>query len=127
MYFIQRSFRELERELDIGGQILKMYWTGKKSLENDPKIKKALNEFTTNKGREILQWVPENPVQKLKAIHGKYGSSISMFLQPPLFSIYRLASEVAHGSFYGAMKILGFSDLNQPKMSWTNSKIRDHI
>ena len=69
----------------------------------------ALTEFTSKKGREITSWTPETVQEQIEAIDARYGKRISTNLQFALMSIYRHASEIAHGTFFGALFALGLT------------------
>jgi hypothetical protein len=109
-HWLQKTFRDLERELKIGEQVLKLKWDGEVDLEIYPEIKKALEEFTSNRGKEVNQWTPESLVERLEVIQEKFGSKISNPLQFGVFGIYRHASEISHGTFFSALWILGTSE-----------------
>jgi hypothetical protein len=108
---LQKSFRDLNREVKIADANLKIGWTGNVDPSQDPELTKALAEFTSKKGREITSWTPETVKEQIEAIHTRYGSSVAVPLQFALLALYRHASEIAHGTLYGALFALG---LTQP-------------
>jgi hypothetical protein len=128
-HYMQKAFRNLDRELQIDDQILKIGLAGEVDLNKNPRLKKALDDFTSKRGREITKWTPETPVEKIEVIHRKYGPRVSKSLQLAFFQIYRLASEIVHGSFFGAMFLLGFSEPGGPPKNETQRKkrIRAHL
>lgn len=114
---IQKSYRDLDRRLDINGQTLHLKWEGKPNLERDSELQSALAEFTNKKEREITSWTPETVQEQISAIDIRYGKNISANLQFALMSIYRHASEIAHGTFFGALFSLGLTSPSGPPKS----------
>ncbi len=117
-HWLQRSFRDLDRKLNIANQTIKIKYFGKAIQEKFPDLQKSIDEFTSKRGREIHEWTPESLVEKLEEINSKYGSKISTKLQFAFFAVYGDASQFAHGSFFGALDILGLTDpkgLKPPK------------
>ncbi len=119
-HYIQKAYKDLNTEFDILGQVIKQEFSGKVDLEANVDLKNAIEEFTTSKGKSINNWTPENPSEKLEAIHKKYGKDISLSLQFGLFSIYGNASEIIHGTFYGSMFLLGLTEPNKSSPSAEN-------
>jgi hypothetical protein len=109
-HWLQRSYRDLDRELTIGNQFIKKKYFGKAVQEQFPDLQKSIEDFTNKKGKEIHTWTEESVVEKLKEIHSKYGTEISTPLQMGFFAIYDDASQFSHGSFFGALDILGLTD-----------------
>jgi hypothetical protein len=100
---MQKSYRDLKRELDIGGQKLKLEWNGELDLSKNLDLQAAIDEYTSRKGREITSWTPETTVQQLEAVKNRYGGKAIAGLQFTLIAIYRHASEIAHGTLFGAL------------------------
>lgn len=109
---LQKSFRDLHRELEIGGMKLSVEWQGQIDLSANPSIDAALKEFTNKQGREITSWTPENIKDEIKAIDDRFGKNASVNLQFGLISIYRHASEIAHGTLFGALFSIGLTSPN---------------
>ena len=105
----QKAYRDLERVLEINSEKISLRWTGKDSLPNDQELQDALDEFTSRNGREVTNWTPENVKERIEKISSKYGTDVSRRLQFGLLSIYRHASEIAHGSVFGALYVLGLT------------------
>jgi hypothetical protein len=113
---IQKSFRDLHRELEIGTNRLKVDWQGGVDLSAHPEIEKALKIFTNKQGREITSWTPETVKEEIDAINDKFGKNVSGNLQFGLIAIYRHASEIAHGTLFGALFSIGLTSPNgKPK------------
>jgi hypothetical protein len=114
---LQKAYRDLDRELDIRGQKLLLKWKGEVKLDGNPELQAALAEFTSKKGREITSWTPETVQEQVETIDARYGKRISANLQFALMSIYRHASEIAHGTFFGALFALGLTSPSSPPKS----------
>jgi uncharacterized protein DUF5677 len=106
---LQKSYRDLQRELDINSQRLTLAWSGRVEPSADPELQAALADFTSRKGREITGWTPESVKEQISVIDAKYGPKVSIGLQFALLSIYRHASEIAHGTLFGALFSLGLT------------------
>lgn len=120
----QKAYRDLNRHLDINGQNLTLKWGGEVKLEENPELQVALAEFTSKKGREITSWTPETVQEQIEIVDSRYGKHVSMNLQFALISIYRHASEIAHGTFFGALFSLGLtSPSGSPK---SPVELQDH-
>lgn len=106
---LQKAYRDLSRELYISRQKLSIKWNGNIDPADNPELQTALAEFTSKKGREITGWTPETVQQQIEIIDSCYGKRVSTRLQFALMSIYRHASEIAHGTFFGALFALGLT------------------
>lgn len=106
---LQKAYRDLERELEINSQKVKVSWGGKLDPSAHPELQSALANFTSKKGREITSWTPETVKEQIEVIDAKYGSKASIGLQFALLSIFRHASEIAHGTLFGALFSLGLT------------------
>lgn len=109
-YAYQKGYRDLFRGIDINDFKIK---SGLSEFVSEfekaaPKeMKDALSDFTTKKGREIMEWTPENAKTKLELIGKTYGTYVNGLLSFAFFSIYRDVSEIIHNSYYGARIYLG--------------------
>lgn len=114
----QKTFRDLHRELTISGKTLVVRAAGKsENLPEEASLKEALAEFTSKKGHEITPWTPENLVQRIEAVGAAYGEDVQLELQFALFGLYRHASEIIHGTLFGALFSLGFTTPGGPPAS----------
>jgi hypothetical protein len=114
---LQKAYRDLSRELNISGQKLTLKWIGEIKSESNPELQAALAEFTSKKGREITSWTPETVQEQIETVDACYGKRISIHLQFALMSIYRHASEIAHGTYFGALFALGLTSPSGPPKS----------
>jgi hypothetical protein len=92
-------------------------WNGEVKSDSNPELQAALAEFTSKKGREITSWTPETVQEQIETIDARYGKRISTNLQFALMSIYRHESDIAHGTFFGALFALGLTSPSGPPKS----------
>ena len=104
---LQRSHRNLDRRFQVNDRTMRVFWSGKDSIEESPEVKAALNEFTTKKGKEVVAWSKETPKEKMTAIDQKYGKNISIPFEFGYFGIYRHASDITHATLFGVLFLLG--------------------
>lgn len=103
-----RSFRDLYRRAEMGG------WTFESGYEADipatvlQSVETMAAEFTTAKGRE-KDWTDLNLRQRLDVAAAIFPGTALLSLNASAFNIYRNASEVMHGSYYGALLIWGIT------------------
>lgn len=105
----QKAFRDLNRESLIDGRGIKVTWSGLDSFKIDNELKEAVDRYTSRKGREISSWTNESIINRLEYIYEKYGNNVGDKLHFPFYAIYRHASEISHGSFFGALVTLGLT------------------
>ncbi len=119
----------MRRELPLSDGKLLFTHTGAEEIWDDPKVKELLEEYTGKRGQEIRQWTPQSVVQRIEKIEEKYGARKVSSLRFALFSIYREASEVIHGTYYGTLVGLGGSEPGKAPTSeeeWFQRK-REHF
>jgi hypothetical protein len=109
-YAYQKGYRDLFRGIDINNFKIKSGFTDyieefEKAAPGE--MKKALSDFTTKRGREVMNWTPETTKDKLEIIGKKYGEYVNGLLTFAFFSIYRDVSEIIHNSYYGVRIYLG--------------------
>jgi hypothetical protein len=113
----QKALRDLERSIELAGQqVIRLKWSGAHGTLADPSNQQLLQEFTTKSGREITSWTPENVQQRLESVFAKFGRDDSLGLAYGLL-LYRHASEIAHGTFFGALFAWGATDAKGPPKS----------
>lgn len=109
----QKAYRDLERKLNIDSMNLTIETLGLENLKVPKDLKKALDEYTNQKGFEIRSWTGENVFKKIEIISSKYGQKIKDILNIGLFNIYRHSSEIAHGTLFGLFYIIGATSFKQ--------------
>lgn len=97
---IQKSYRKLDRSIKVGNHKISVSYSGKEAIKTD-RILEALNEFTSQHGKEITHWTKMSIEERLNVISEKTKINIGIFMLNTL-SIYEDASESLHGTLYGA-------------------------
>jgi hypothetical protein len=105
----QKAYRDLKRESRVAGQTISLMWSGSVDLDVHPDLKAALAEYTGSKGQELRDWTPETAAQQVEAVGARYGSAVATALQLGLFNVFRHGSEVAHGTLFGVLYVLGIT------------------
>ncbi len=105
----QKALRDLDRRIKVGGEGFQLRWSGAESVLSDPENRRLLEEFTSKAGREMSAWTTEGVTKRLETILGAYPiTQCNGFLWGLL--LYRHASEIAHGSLFGALYCYGATD-----------------
>jgi hypothetical protein len=113
----QKSLRDLDRTIEIAGkEAMKVKWSGADIALAAPENKQLLAEFTSKAGREITAWTPESVKERLEAVYTRFGDERTKGMLFGLL-LYRHASEIAHGTLYGSLFILGATDPHGPPKS----------
>lgn len=99
-YTIQKAHRRLERSVTAGKHTISMKYEGVADPSEVPGLKKALDMFTSKRGREITRWTQNGLGERIEVIDEKSSVSALPFLMC-WHSIYEDASEALHGTFYG--------------------------
>jgi hypothetical protein len=113
----QKALRDLDRTIEIAGkEAMTVRWSGADVALAVPENQKLLAEFTSKSGREITAWTPENVKERLETVYTRFGEES---VKGMLFGLllYRHASEIAHGTLYGSLFILGGTDPHGPPKS----------
>jgi hypothetical protein len=110
----QKSVRELNRESRIAGSVFKTAFSGSDALHADPQVAADLAEFTFSSGREAQHWIDTGIDARIAAVGRVCGASVLHFLHSSRFMVYRHASEVLHGTLFGALHFFGVSLPQRP-------------
>jgi Family of unknown function (DUF5677) len=108
----QKQYRDILIKLDINDTRLTLETKNNIDLEKQPDLKAALDEFTNKKGREITSWTPETVKEQVEFISKTFAGRTGINLQFALLGVYRHSSEIAHGTFFGALLALGANGAN---------------
>ena len=109
---LQKSVRDLERLAEAGNMKFAFGWKGSvdELKQKFPEIRSAIDNFTDRRsGRERTNWSGKSEPEKIDVIARKYGDRVGGFLLIAMAAIYRHASELAHGTLFGAHWHLGFT------------------
>jgi hypothetical protein len=113
----QKAYRDLNRDLDIAGNKIILKWNGVDKININAELQSAIMDFTSRKGKEITSWTPETVKNRIENIKKRFGDRVATKLQFPFFAIYRHASEISHGTFFGALFALGLTSPTGPPRS----------
>lgn len=103
-----RAYRDLNREAEMGGLQIRAGYAGQLPAADLQRLETMASEFTTAKGRE-KDWTDLSLRQRLDATTTAFPGTALMSLTVSAFNIYRHASEVLHGSYYGALLVWGLT------------------
>ena len=116
---LQKSYRDLKREIELNDFKLII---GIKDIESIPKtdrLRKSMEEFTSKKGLEVRAWTGDNIYTKIDLITDKFCKRIGIPFTMAFYYIYRHASEIIHGTIFGAMYNFG---MTQFRHEWPESQ-----
>lgn len=105
-YTKQKSYRVLKRNVRVGKLIAELKWKGRPSLENDPELQKAIDLFTSKRGKTLTRWRGKNLLEMLDIVSQKTDIDVKP-LMLGLLAIYDDASEALHGTLYGTIFQIG--------------------
>ncbi len=109
----QKAFRDLKRTSSIAGYTVSVGWTGKLTSEDEARLSALVAEFTTKSGRERHDWTESNLEHRLAAIDKRFGHRVMTLIHPAFLMIYRHASEILHGTYFGALFFWGVTTPGQ--------------
>ncbi len=122
----QKALRDLERTIELAGEeVFKLRWSGADAVLGDSANQALLQEFTSKSGREITSWTPENVLQRVERIDQTFGRRKTEGLAWGLL-LYRHASEIAHGTLYGALFSWGAAQPQGAPQSTKDLKVFRH-
>ena len=105
-YTKQKAYRMLNRSLTAGDSKVRLRWTDPIELEKEPELKKALELFTSKKGKAKTRWTSHSLSEMLESIASRGGLEIG-YLMFAILGIYDNASEALHGTLYGSIFHIG--------------------
>jgi len=105
-HYMQKSLREIDRDIDFMSTYLDAS-PAHPDWHRSPELGDALEEFTDSRGREKKNWATDSYSERIAAIGREFGKKEAEILRVAMHSIYRPASEILHGTFYGAMFAAG--------------------
>ena len=105
-YTKQKGYRVLDRSFTAGNLRVDLKWSGSIELEKQPELKKAVDMFTSDRGKAKTRWTSKNLSAMLDLISNKGGLEIG-YLMFAILWIYDDASEALHGTLYGSTFHIG--------------------
>jgi hypothetical protein len=104
---LQKTYRNLDRSSSISGTKINLRYTGHIDPSDVPGLQESLKAFSTAKGNEKRLWTEDSIEQRLSEISTRFGTRISTPLHFAHFAIYRNASEILHGTYFGWLYFFG--------------------
>lgn len=96
----QKRWRDLRRQGRMGDQLVTVSRNINVEIDAIPQLREALEEYTNKKGEEIRDWTPISLERRVAAV-SRQNHRAGLCLGAAMFSIYRPASELLHGTYYG--------------------------
>jgi hypothetical protein len=106
---IQKSYRDTDRTLESPHVTLKLRNRNKVGAEKVEGLQESLDKWTTKRGRERTSWTEESIEDRINIIGDKFGGAVARDLLVSHFMIYRHASEIVHGTYFGALFFFGYT------------------
>lgn len=113
LYSSQKAIRMHNREIEVGAIKAVLKASNYEEMLEDPEVQKALGVFTSHKGKKITRWNTKSLKKMLDSI-ADTGLDVR-FLMLAMLAVYDEASEVLHGTFYGAVFHTGVFETGVPK------------
>ncbi|MBE2272550.1 MAG: hypothetical protein IAE80_30220 [Anaerolinea sp.] len=102
----QMAYRDMERESKIGSSIIRVMSSKKPNPLIAKELEAELTEFTNKRGGE-KNWIDDALDTRISVAGEKFGTDLLLHLHFARFAVYRHASEILHGTVFGAMYFLG--------------------
>jgi len=106
LYTKQKSYRNLKKNIKAGELIAELKWTGVSKTDNDPELQKAIDLFTSKRGKTITRWRNKSLTEMLDILNQKTDLNIKPHMLA-ILAIYDDASEALHGTLYGTIFQIG--------------------
>ena len=122
-YTKQKAYRVLDRSFTVEDSTVRLKWSGSIEVDKDPQLKKALELFTSEKGKPKTRWTSRSLSEMLESIASRGGLEIG-YLMFAILGIYDDASEAPHGTLYGSVFHVGIfvgktpASKNELKKTW---------
>jgi len=123
----QKGYRDRHRELEAGGMKISVKAASEIDTRLLQEVQNDLQQFTNKKGREITSWTPENTKQQIDEIFKHFGNKVAGGFSFGLLGTYRHASEILHGTFFGALYAMGIADYPVVKIPPRDAIRKEHI
>jgi hypothetical protein len=96
----QKRWRDLRRQGRVGDHRITASRDIGIEMDHLPGLREAIEEFTNKRGEEVRSWTPENLESRITVISNRHRRA-GLCLGVASFSVYRPASELLHGTYYG--------------------------
>jgi hypothetical protein len=124
----QKSYRDLKRESVVGDSIIRLVYGGASDPSLIEGMQEDLDEFTARSGGEKSS-IDLSVDDRIARIGEHLGSPVVMLLHWARFAVYRHASEILHGTLFGALFFFGQTTPNRPESlrEFTESVAQQHM
>lgn len=102
----QKAYKDLQREAEVAGLMIKLTAQSIPDPSSIIELDDYINEFTSRSGREKA-WTDLSVDKRIAVAGEKFGDPILGSLLGARFAIYRHASEIMHGSYFGTLYFFG--------------------
>jgi hypothetical protein len=103
-----KAYKDTDRNWQAGGLQFALRRQQSLAHEDVARLESMALEFITSKGRE-KGWTSENLKERLDRIGQSFPKSPSILLNAAAFNIYRHASEIIHGTYFGSLYFWGLT------------------
>ena len=121
----QKSFRDLDRQSEIGGNKIRIGLKNKPNVADIEGLAEDLAEFTLKSGKEDVRWTTASVDEGIRIAGEKFGESVLTRLHMARFSVYRHSSEIIHGTLFGYLFFHG-ATMRSDELS-SQQKLAEHI
>lgn len=112
-YTKHKQYRVLNRSFVAGNSEALLRWPGSIDLAKNPDLKRAVDMFTSEKGKPKTRWTSQTLSQMLQSIASKCAIETGYLMLAVLW-IYDDSSEALHGTLYGSIFHIGIFEGNIP-------------
>lgn len=102
----QKAFQDLKRESKIGDLAINVWFQNRPDPSAMPELEDDIREFISRSGRE-KGWTDLSVDDRIAIVGQKLGEKVQIDLQFARLLVYRHASEILHGTYFGALFFLG--------------------
>ncbi len=102
LHSLQKGYRSLDREFKSQHAHLRLYFTGTIDPSEVPRLREALDTYTSKRGRPRTRWTQKSLADQIAVIEERSDTDIYMLAFPMLW-IYEDASEALHATLYGTV------------------------
>ena len=98
---MQKSYRDMQRQGEVGGVAFEIGRDGVPESDVVPELAEALKGFT-RRGKEVRDWTPTSLSDRIASV-GNVHRGAALCLSGASVSVYRHASELLHGTYFGVV------------------------
>lgn len=107
-HYQQKSYRDLHRTSRAGEWTFELRFEGIEHPNIPEDLEAAIQEFTSRRGKE-KNWTDLSVEERVGRIGARFGKEVQIPIHAAVIGVYRHASEVLHGTLFGACHDLGLT------------------